>query len=205
MRLPASLLARPLALLYRAWVATIRVIEVNRPPMHKHHPVITCLWHDELFACPLMRKTLPYAALISPSGDGDYLSGVLRSYGFRIVRGSSSRGGAGALHELVSAVRDEGYGLGLTVDGPRGPRHKAKIGAIWLAAQTGRPLSPTRVFMSRAITFSSWDRFQLPLPFSTMHIVYGDPWYPDVDTANTASMRAACRELERRLDTVTLK
>ncbi len=202
-RLPLSLMSPPLTLAYRAWASTIRFVETRRDRFVDAQPAITCLWHDELFPCLLIKGETSQIALVSPSQDGDYLTAIMRGYAFRIVRGSSSRGSVGALHELISGIRDQGYGIGITVDGPTGPRHKAKPGALWLAAQTGRPIVPIRTYMSRAKRFNSWDRFQLPLPFSTMHTFYGEPWYPDIDPDSPASLRRACRELEARLNALT--
>ena len=205
MHLSFHLPTSPVTGLYRAWLSTLRYEQIGRDKIVQEHPAIACLWHDELFSCVAMKQNMRYMALISPSRDGDYLSAVMKGFGFHVVRGSSSRGGSGALHELIDGLRNGGYGIGITVDGPRGPRHKVKPGALWLSMQSGRPIVPVRTFYSRAKIFSSWDRFQLPLPFSRMCTVYGDPWYPAIDPQNPSSLRQACRELETRLNTLSLK
>ncbi|MBO4311999.1 MAG: lysophospholipid acyltransferase family protein [Desulfovibrionaceae bacterium] len=203
MKVPPSLIGIPLIALYRLWCSTLTFRESNRQALIGAQPAITCFWHDEIFPALLMKKELSYMALISSSRDGECVTPVVRSYNVRLARGSSNRGGAAALHEMITAIRDGGYSMCIPVDGPKGPRHKAKPGAIWLAAQTGRPIIPVRTFMSRAKVFSSWDRFQLPLPFSAMHTYYGDPWFPQADPNSPASLRRACRELEERLNAIT--
>jgi len=204
MRLPFKIPPTFLAPVYRAWSATMPDKHIHREKLESNHPAIVCMWHDELFSGAAMKKNLKYMALISNTRDGNYLAAVMEHFGFLAVRGSSSKGGAGALHELVHRLKYENYGTSITVDGPRGPRHKAKSGAIWLSVQSGRPIVPVRMFYKHTITFGSWDKFQLPLPFSTVTTVYGDPWYPNVDTDNHEALRDACRELEDRLNAVEL-
>jgi len=203
MHIPFRLPSAPLAATYRAWLATLRHEHINRHFFVESQPAIGCLWHDELFSGIAVRQDLPHIALVSPSRDGDYLSAVMRNLGFRVVRGSSSRGGTSALHEIITGLCKEGYGIGITVDGPRGPRHKAKPGALWLAVRSGRPIIPIRTYYSRPKVFASWDRFQLPLPFTSVRSVYGRPWYPDINPDDPSALSNACRELEERLNALS--
>lgn len=194
----------PLSRLYRAWVATMRFDMINREThIVPHTPIVACLWHDELFSCVDMIRDLKFMTLVSPNQDGQLLGAIMKPYGIRVVEGSSTRGGAQALHEIIHTMHAEHYSIGLTVDGPRGPRHKAKPGAVWIAAQSGRPIVPIRTFYSKAKVFHSWDKFQLPLPFSRMTTVFGAPWHPEVDLTSSASIRLACRELEARLNAIS--
>ncbi len=203
MKIPPALIGLPLIVLYRLWTRTLTFIESNREALISAQPAITCFWHDEIFPALLMKRELSYMALISTSRDGEFVIPLVRSYHVRLARGSSNRGGAAALHEMTTAIRDGGYSMCIAADGPRGPRHRAKPGALWLAAQTGRPIIPVRTFMSRAKVFSSWDRFQLPLPFSSMHTCYGEPWFPEIDPNSQTSIRRMCRELDDRLNALT--
>jgi lysophospholipid acyltransferase (LPLAT)-like uncharacterized protein len=128
---------------------------------------------------------------------------VLESFGFLTVRGSSSRGGMRALVAARKLMDEQGVGIIFTVDGPRGPRHKVKPGAVFLARLAGSPIVPVRVVMSRAKVFHrAWDKFQLPLPFSKCTIIYGDPVIvPDLGD-NPADMQRQCEHLERIMESL---
>ena len=140
--------------------------------------------------------------LVSANRDGQFLGSIVEAYGAVLVSGSSTHGGESALIKIENGIKDKGYGCGLTVDGPRGPRHKSKKGAIWISVRTGRPIVPIRTFFKQKITFNSWDRFQLPLPFSKITIVYGEPWLPKADLSSRESIDQACRELDRRMEMI---
>ena len=114
------------------------------------------------------------AALISASKDGALLAAVLRSFGVEAVRGSSSRRGGQALLELTSWA-GRGYDLAVTPDGPRGPRHIVQDGVMALAQVTGLPIIPYSCRLGWKIQLKSWDRFQIPLPFSHCEMIFGDP------------------------------
>ncbi len=207
MRPSPELVARPLYGLYRLWCASLRYTEINRRAIEnttRHgKPVVLALWHDELFPLIHLKRDLNIITVVSRSRDGDYLSGVLRGMGLETARGSSSRGGVSALLEAARRMREDGLCACITVDGPRGPRHRAKPGAVFLACRLGAPVVPIRLFMDRAATFQSWDRFQLPLPFSRVTMVCGDAWNPEADVRDAAALERECRELEQRLESLT--
>ena len=204
MRPPAGLAARPVYWLYRSWCATLRYTEINRAAIENTtrlgKPVVLSLWHDELFPLIYLKRDLHIITVVSRSKDGDILSWVLRGMGLETARGSSSRGGLSALLEAARRMREAGLCACITVDGPRGPRHKAKPGAVFLACRLGAPIVPIRLFMERAKTFHSWDRFQLPLPFSRVTMVCGEAYHPRADPRDTESLERECRELETRLE-----
>jgi lysophospholipid acyltransferase (LPLAT)-like uncharacterized protein len=179
MRISPSIIAPALTLAYRLWCSTLRVTESGREAVDDLEaagkPMMFCLWHDELFALMHVRRTLRVVTVVSQSRDGEYLAGLLQSLGLKTARGSSSRGGSGALLQAARSMRDERYNGCLTVDGPRGPRHVVKPGAMALAFRASASVVPVRIFYERAKVFRSWDRFQLPLPFSRVHIVFDTP------------------------------
>ena len=90
-----------------------------------------------------------------------------------MIRGSTARGGSQALLEMIRSSSDAH--LGITPDGPRGPRRQLKPGAVVVASQSGLPIVPIGIGFARAWRFGSWDRFALPLPFSTLVGVMGEP------------------------------
>lgn len=201
---PGDLIGAILYPLYRLWCRTLRYTEINRAAIETHtrrgQPVVLCLWHDELFPLIYLKKDLNIIALVSQSADGDLLAGVLERMGLETARGSSSRGGVRALLGAARRMREAKLCACVTVDGPRGPRHTAKEGALFLARRAGAPLVPIRLFMERAHAFGSWDRFQLPLPFSRVTMVCGDGFCATADPHDADAMEAERRLLEERLE-----
>jgi lysophospholipid acyltransferase (LPLAT)-like uncharacterized protein len=84
----------------------------------------------------------------------------------------------------------------VTLDGPRGPRHKVKDGALFLAHRTGAPLVPVRAFARPCVRFNSWDRFALPLPFARVRLVFSDPYHIERDTLDEAALAEERTRLE---------
>jgi len=171
----ARRLAAILTPLVRLWSATLRYRTVHAERFGEARNaggMIAVLWHGELFPFIALHGRHGMTCVVSQSWDGELLARVLESFGFSTARGSSSRGG---LRALRAALRQhqECRGVVLTVDGPRGPRHVAKPGAGFVARVTKAPVLPVRAFMEPVVTFASWDRFQLPLPWARCTIVYG--------------------------------
>lgn len=147
--------------------------------MHAHGSFCLAVWHEHMMASITGHAFQRFAPLSSLSKDGQVAGYILDKLGFRSVRGSSSRGGKAARDELVQLTR-QGYFTAITVDGPRGPRHQVKAGAIDIARRTGVAIVPLGALANRARIFTkSWDRFQFPLPFAKIVIYYGPPiWIP---------------------------
>ena len=142
-------------------------------------PVIYSIWHNRLalsmpayFTYARQRKKTPgMAAMVSASRDGGFLTGILECFSVQPVRGSSSRRGPQALLELTTWA-ERGYDLAITPDGPRGPLYVVQDGVMSLAQLTGLPVVPFSFYAKWKICIKSWDRFQIPLPFSycEMHL-----------------------------------
>ncbi len=152
---------------------------------------IYCLWHNRLALCmaayqlesPKRNLGKGLAALISASRDGAFLSAILGRFGVEPVRGSSSRRGPQALLELTSWA-DRGYALAITPDGPRGPCYVIQEGVMSVAQLTGLPIVPFSFYTRNKIRLKSWDRFQIPLPFSRCEMSLGKPVYIPRDTTD---------------------
>jgi lysophospholipid acyltransferase (LPLAT)-like uncharacterized protein len=175
-----------------AWIlyATLRLIAATlRYRIHDPYDfmvrkdadqVIYCIWHNRLALCMKLyfafgrqRYQSPgLAGLVSASRDGAFLSSVLERFGVQPVRGSSSRRGGQALLELTTWA-ERGYDLAITPDGPRGPRYIVQDGAMSLAQVTGLPVVPVSYYLQWKIQLKSWDRFQVPLPFSRCEVSAG--------------------------------
>ena len=163
-------------------------------------PVYT-FWHDRIFAGAYFFRRRRIVIMTSRSFDGEYIARFIQRLGYGAVRGSSTRGGAAALVELARLVR-RGCPAGFSIDGPRGPRHVAKMGAVLLAKKTGQPVLPFGVNAERFWSLRSWDRMQIPKPFSRVTVRFAPPINvpPDAD----AETLDACRdELQRALERVS--
>lgn len=133
-------------------------------------------WHQRLFNLFFIKYRRPVTIMISRSKDGDLASGAAQRLGFASVRGSSSRGGATAMYQLIEQMRvNSETCAGMLGDGPRGPARKLKMGALKIAQATGVPIIPFAYGAKRHKLFASWDRFMVPLPFSPLVVVFGEP------------------------------
>jgi lysophospholipid acyltransferase (LPLAT)-like uncharacterized protein len=135
---------------------------------------IYATWHDRIFLGTYFLRNRGIVFLTSRSFDGEYIARFLRRFGFGVIRGSSTRGGARALVEMVREMK-RGLPMGFTIDGPKGPRYVAKSGAAMLAKKTSNPILPFIVTPRRFFTINSWDRLQIPIPFTRVQATYGIP------------------------------
>jgi hypothetical protein len=175
-----------------AWVlwAVFRLVSATlRYRIHDPHGFMThkeirqvlfCIWHNRLALSMKAysifgrrhHQAAGLAGLVSASRDGAFLAAILEHFGIQPVRGSSSRRGPQALLELTTWA-ERGYDLAITPDGPRGPRYVVQDGAMALAQITGLPIVPASYHLQWKIQLKSWDRFQIPLPFSRCEIIIG--------------------------------
>jgi len=163
--------------------------------------VIYGFLHGEQFILYRLHKNRGVAIMTSLSRDGELQDGILKRFGYRTVRGSSSRGGAEALINMIEIIRSGSGSVAFAVDGPRGPEGKVKPGIIYLAMKTGRPIIPMRVLYSAFYTFKkAWDRYKLPFPFTRARVIYGEPFYVPNRKYSDEEISGLCAELERRLD-----
>ncbi len=140
--------------------------------------VILSTWHDQLLLMPPRYKGSGAKVLISRSRDGELIARTISHFSLGAVRGSSSRSGRKAFRELVAFAK-EPLDLGITPDGPKGPRHIVKEGVVQLARISGRPIVPMAFACSNGHRFQSWDRFLLPYPWGKAVYSFGEPLYYD--------------------------
>ena len=126
---------------------------------------IIAFWHATMLVLVYQGRGQGIRVLISRHTDGEYIARVIKNMGFGVVRGSSTRGGAGAMINMVKEA-ENGRFLAVTPDGPRGPREVAQSGIIFLAKKTGLPILPIGLGYSNCWRLPSWDGFRIQKPFS---------------------------------------
>src|SRR6266545_1420736 len=161
------------------------------------HQPIMAFWHGRILPATYYFRRRGIVVITSENFDGEWIAGIIERFGYGTARGSTSRGGRRALLQLVHDM-EQGKPAGFTLDGPRGPARVAQPGAIWLARATGNPVLPFHLEASSHWTTDSWDRTQVPKPFSTVALVIGEPLDVAAD-ATDERLETARRELERRL------
>ena len=178
----------------RLWFVSLvnEPVQDGRPHLYAH-------WHgDELLLVPVFAGR-GYAVMASRSRDGESMARFLTRLGYFVVRGSSSKGGAGGLKGLVDAIRQQGKSAAIAVDGPRGPVFKAKPGIFLLAQTTGLPIVPAAGASARAWKIpKAWNQGFLPKPFSRCVVCFGEPLAVPAE-ATEADRIALAAELESRL------
>jgi len=142
--------------------------------------VVFSFWHNRIFFLSFFlyrnchKKGLPLSVLISQSADGEFISRIVESWKGRTVRGSSSKGGFGAIKGLLKSAK-EGYAIVTTPDGPRGPKYKFKEGSIYLSSMIQGPIVLVNCTFEKAWVAKSWDRFMIPKPFSRVYVSIEKP------------------------------
>lgn len=162
-------------------------------------PFILAFWHGRLLMMPYCwRRDRPIHMLISQHRDGRLIAHTVESFGIRWVQGSSSRGGAAALRTMLKVMK-AGEWVGITPDGPRGPRMRASDGVVQVARMAGVPVIPASYGAVRGRVLGSWDRFLVPWPFTRGVILWGRP----IEVARDADLEAKRREVEDALTALT--
>jgi lysophospholipid acyltransferase (LPLAT)-like uncharacterized protein len=165
-------------------------------------PIYT-FWHDRMLAGTYFFRHRGIIVLSSQSFDSEYTARCIQRFGFGIVKGSSTRGAVQGLVGLIRAMK-KGAPAGFTVDGPKGPRYVAKSGPILLSKKTGNPILPFVVECRSFWRLKSWDRLQIPKPFTRSNIIFSKPIYIDHD-ASDEMLEQKRIELENALDAVVAK
>jgi lysophospholipid acyltransferase (LPLAT)-like uncharacterized protein len=167
------------AFLLRLWGGLVRF---------RHHPAlidwtphnpklegryIYAFWHEDILMAAHQYSRHKLCVLISQHADGRFIAEMCRHIGVQTVAGSTTRGGAMAVRQLLGASKNRH--VCVTPDGPRGPRRHVQPGVVYLAARTGLPIVPVGFGYSRAWRLRSWDRFALPCPSSATTCVCSAP------------------------------
>lgn len=161
-------------------------------------PIYT-FWHNRVFLSTYFWRRRRIVVMTSRSFDGEYIARFIQRFGYGAARGSSTRGATGAVVEMVRLMR-AGCPTAFTIDGPKGPRYVAKMGAVLLAKKTGNPILPFTITPEKFWEAKkSWDGFQVPKPFTRARVGIAAPIFVPSD-ADDEEMNAKRDELQRALD-----
>ena len=161
---------------------SIKTIKINDDQIKRlqqqNKNFILAFWHGSMLLPWFLHGNPTVVALISKSKDGDLLAKILKHWNYKVIRGSSSTGGDVALKFMVDHAKNN-YSIAITPDGPRGPFHKLKAGAIVSAKKSKVPLVLIGVGYKKKKMLNSWDHFQVPYLFSEAKVIYSEPVYID--------------------------
>jgi lysophospholipid acyltransferase (LPLAT)-like uncharacterized protein len=164
---------------------------------------IYVFWHDRIFLTTYWWRKRRIVVMTSRSFDGEYIARFIQRFGYGAVRGSSTRGGVGAVVEMARLMR-AGCTTAFTIDGPKGPRYIAKMGAVLLAKKTGNPIVPVTMALDRYWTLPSWDLFQIPKLFTRARVYVAPPIYVPAE-ADEEMLNTKRDELQRVLNELNQK
>jgi lysophospholipid acyltransferase (LPLAT)-like uncharacterized protein len=204
-----KLLPKLIALVIRALVGTLRVTTDDRGGVlyrPDHEPTILAFWHNRTLVMASFyerycgRGGRTSYTFISRSRDGQFITDVAEQFGVMAVRGSSSKHGMSAALAALRKADDARNDITITPDGPRGPRYQIQPGILRLAQATGRPIVAIDARFGWKIEGKSWDKFQIPLPFSRCHLVLSEPIRVPPD-ASDEELAAISQKLTQALGT----
>lgn len=170
------------------------------PYWRENKPVISCFWHGRLLMLfKAWHGQHKLHMIISSHPDGEIIARTTQNFGYGWIAGSSSRGGKQAILKSLKVLK-KGESIGITPDGPRGPRYQASLGVIQMARLSNAAILPVSYSSSRGLFMKTWDRFFLPLPFGKGVIIYG----PIIKTPKSSKDDEKSRqELETTLNNLT--
>ena len=165
---------------------------------------IFAFWHGRILPATYFWRNRGIVVMTSENFDGEWIARIIKRFGFGTARGSTSRGGARALVQLRRDIR-RGGAAAFTVDGPRGPLRSVQPGAVWLASLTSSRILPFHMESDRYWLANSWDRTQIPRPFSRIFVTIGPPIDVPASQADGSGLECFRSELERSLNQLSSK
>ena len=192
------------------WVPHLGDIEGRRQgrKLTAQHPFIFAMWHGQFLLLPLLTfPKYPTKVMVARHGDAEVASEMLQHFGIDLIRGAGAggrkkdRGGSHAIRASQEALRT-GISVAMTADVPPGPARRAGLGIVTLARITGRPIMPVAIASSRLISFPTWSRLTINLPWSTCGSAVGDPIFVPHD-ASDAEQERLRQLVEDSLNAVT--
>jgi lysophospholipid acyltransferase (LPLAT)-like uncharacterized protein len=167
---------------------------------------VVAFWHGSMMLGWYLHRDMNCAALVSMSKDGDVLAHILSGWKFKVVRGSSHIGGKEALFSMMNLIK-QNFSLTITPDGPTGPIHKMKAGAVITTKKTGVPLFLVGIGIKNKFVLKSWDKFEVPKPFAKISIIYSNPILigQELSYDDTSKIIEQCETELNKLQTEALK
>ena len=162
--------------------------------------VVVAFWHGELLMAPFVYRKFEtkrkISVIISDHFDGEIIARVITLFGMKSIRGSTRKGAAKALIAALNSIKNRGENIGITPDGPKGPRHSISDGVIAIAQKSNAPIIIINCRPSNFWQASSWDRFTIPKPFSRIDFYASEPIYVDSMSKEEAKSYIKDRMLE---------
>lgn len=188
-------LTRSVDLLCKSLVTSFKNNEVVNRLEENNQNYVVAFWHESMLLPWYLHGRKNLAALTSKSKDGDLLAKQLKFWGYEVVRGSSSKGGDVALGIMIDYAKNK-HSIAVTPDGPRGPVHKFKAGAVITAKKSGIPLVLLGIGFKKKKLLRSWDRFQIPFIFTKANAIYSEPVYIDKNLSyeETSEIILSCEQ-----------
>lgn len=158
-------------------------------------PIIYAFWHGRILPATVFWRNRGIVVLTSENTDGEYIAHVIHRFGYGSSRGSTSRGAVKGTIGLIRTLK-QGAPVAFTVDGPRGPRYEVQQGVTWLASYSEHPILPFHIEGRSVKSLSSWDGFQIPLPFSPVRVDIAEPIFLEkgLDEATLEAKRLDLQE-----------
>ena len=193
--------AKYISLIYKTGKWEVIGEDIPNKYWQEGKPFILAFWHGRILLMPYSwRRDIPIHMLISQHRDGLLIANTVAHFGINTIAGSTSKGGSAALRAMLKRLK-AGDCVGITPDGPRGPRMRATYGIVQVAKMAGVPIIPATFATEKGRNLGSWDRFLLAWPFSKGVFVWGRPIFvpPDVSEAGLESLR---EEVELRMNAI---
>lgn len=201
-RILCWLAAHYIRLAYASGRWTVLGAEIPKRLWDEGKPFILCFWHGRMLMMHYCwRPGTPVHMLISRHRDGRLIADTISHFGIRTVVGSTRHGGSGALRTMLRILKG-GESIGITPDGPHGPRMRASNGITHLARLSDAPILPATFSIDRRRVLATWDRFVVPWPFGRGVLVWGDPIHVPRD-ADDHALEAARQRVEEALNDIT--
>lgn len=149
-------------------------IEIENSGTLNSENYVLMFWHGKMLCGWWLGKDKNFYGVVSQSKDGEILSRLLLKWKYKLIRGSSSKDSKEVMNQMVEVLKS-GFSLAITPDGPRGPREKMKIGGLIAAVRSNKPVALCGIHYEKKFVFNSWDKFELPKPFSKVLIKLSEP------------------------------
>lgn len=164
-----------LPIIINLYMRSLRIKTFNAPDEDKK--AVYIFWHSAMLAGWWILRNRNPSAMVSQSRDGEILSNILKRWGYEVIRGSSSKGNKEALYKIIDSAK-QNRSIVITPDGPRGPANVIKNGALIVSKEAGIPVIPVKIiYRNKYVLSGSWDKFEIPLPFSICEITFGREYY----------------------------